>query len=184
MATVVEGYPKAHFSIATTLRCRGGRYSFPWIAPLYPWSLPFGWTGSSCQSYICKVFENFESHNIVFSPPCGPIRAYQTGSSHPQIHTCNRLLQILPPVGSVDFICFGCIAPIQWHLFNHNLYKVFFTSLAPKSYHQSTRITELGVVSFCFNQFTEGNFYPIFFGKSCLHLSHTYTKKEEKRKEK
>ena len=36
LATVVEGDPKAPFSIATTPRCRGGCYSFPWIAPLYP----------------------------------------------------------------------------------------------------------------------------------------------------
>ena len=35
LATVVEGYQKAPFSIATTPSCRGGRYSFPWIAPLY-----------------------------------------------------------------------------------------------------------------------------------------------------
>ena len=33
-ATLVEGYPKAPFSIATTPRCRGGRHSVPWIAPL------------------------------------------------------------------------------------------------------------------------------------------------------
>ena len=32
---------KVPFSIATTLRCRGGRYSFPWIAPLYPWYVPY-----------------------------------------------------------------------------------------------------------------------------------------------
>ena len=36
LATVVEGDQKSPFSIATTPRCRGGRYSFPWIAPLYP----------------------------------------------------------------------------------------------------------------------------------------------------
>ena len=36
LATIVEGDPKAPFSIATTPKCRGGRYSFPWIAPLYP----------------------------------------------------------------------------------------------------------------------------------------------------
>ena len=29
LATIVEGDPKAFFSIATTPRCRGGRYSFP-----------------------------------------------------------------------------------------------------------------------------------------------------------
>ena len=34
--TIVKGDPKAPFSIATIPVCRGGRYSFPWIAPLYP----------------------------------------------------------------------------------------------------------------------------------------------------
>ena len=36
LVTLVEGDPKAPFSIATTPRCRGGRYSFPWIASLQP----------------------------------------------------------------------------------------------------------------------------------------------------
>ena len=39
LATVIEGDQKAPFSIATTPRCRGRHYSFPWIAPLYP--LPY-----------------------------------------------------------------------------------------------------------------------------------------------
>ena len=38
---LVKGDPKAPFSIATTPRCRGEHYSIPWIAPLYPWSLPY-----------------------------------------------------------------------------------------------------------------------------------------------
>ena len=36
LATLVEGEPKAPFSKATTPRCRGGRYSIPWIPPLHP----------------------------------------------------------------------------------------------------------------------------------------------------
>ena len=36
MATVIEGYLKGPFSIATTLRCLEGRYSFPWTVLLYP----------------------------------------------------------------------------------------------------------------------------------------------------
>ena len=36
LGTVAVGDLKVHFSIATTLRCREERYSFPWIAPLYP----------------------------------------------------------------------------------------------------------------------------------------------------
>ena len=36
LVTVVEDDPKAPFSIAITPRYRGGRYSFSWIAPLYP----------------------------------------------------------------------------------------------------------------------------------------------------
>ena len=36
LATVVDGDPMVPFSLATTLRCREGRFSFPWITPLYP----------------------------------------------------------------------------------------------------------------------------------------------------
>ena len=36
LVTVVEGDPKAPFSIATTPKCKRGHYSFLWIAPLYP----------------------------------------------------------------------------------------------------------------------------------------------------
>ena len=38
LANIVEGDPKALFSITTTLRCRGGRNFFPWIAHLYPYN--------------------------------------------------------------------------------------------------------------------------------------------------
>ena len=41
LVTSVKGDPKAPFSIATTLWCTGGRYSIPWIAPLYPRSLRY-----------------------------------------------------------------------------------------------------------------------------------------------
>ena len=41
LATIVKGDQKAPFSIATTLSCRGGHYSFPWIAPLYPQYVPY-----------------------------------------------------------------------------------------------------------------------------------------------
>ena len=33
---LVEGDQKAPFSIATTPSCRRGRYSFSWVAPVYP----------------------------------------------------------------------------------------------------------------------------------------------------
>ena len=41
LATLVEGDPKALFSIATTPMDWGGRFSIPWIAPFYPWYLPY-----------------------------------------------------------------------------------------------------------------------------------------------
>ena len=41
LETVVEGGLKAAFSIATTPRCRERRYSFSWIAPPYPWYVPY-----------------------------------------------------------------------------------------------------------------------------------------------
>ena len=36
LATVVQGDPKAPFSIATTPTYWGEHYSFPWITLLYP----------------------------------------------------------------------------------------------------------------------------------------------------
>ena len=40
LPALIEGDPKALFSIATTPKCREGCYSFPWIAPLHLWSVP------------------------------------------------------------------------------------------------------------------------------------------------
>ena len=45
LATIVEGDPKAPFSIATTTWCRGRHYFILWIAPLYPCSLPYNAEG-------------------------------------------------------------------------------------------------------------------------------------------
>ena len=58
MATLVEGDLKAPFSIATTPRCRGGRYSIPWIAPLHPWSLPYSAKQGSIKSFESLVWLN------------------------------------------------------------------------------------------------------------------------------
>ena len=41
LATLVEGDPKAPFSIASTPRYREGHNLFPGIAPIYPWSIPY-----------------------------------------------------------------------------------------------------------------------------------------------
>ena len=53
---IVEDDPKDHFSIAGTLKCWGGRYSFPWIAPLYPWSLQCWVLSKAASSTIFLVF--------------------------------------------------------------------------------------------------------------------------------
>ena len=36
LATVVKGYPKTPFCVATTPMCRRERYTISWIARLYP----------------------------------------------------------------------------------------------------------------------------------------------------
>ena len=51
LATLVKHDLKAPFSIATTLRCRGEHNSFPWIAPLYPWSLLY-----NTECYASTIF--------------------------------------------------------------------------------------------------------------------------------
>ena len=39
LTTIVKGDPKAPFF--DSYYTKGGRYSFPWIAPIYPWSVPY-----------------------------------------------------------------------------------------------------------------------------------------------
>ena len=41
LPTVIKGDAKAPFSIGSTPKYRGGRNSFSWIAPLYPWYIPY-----------------------------------------------------------------------------------------------------------------------------------------------
>ena len=55
LATIVEGDQKALFSIAATLRCRGGCYSFPWIPPLYPWYIPY--IAEYCKEVSSTIFK-------------------------------------------------------------------------------------------------------------------------------
>ena len=55
-ASKVGGDPKVPFSISTTPRCRGGSYSISWIAPLYPWSVPYNVLNTTASSTIFKVF--------------------------------------------------------------------------------------------------------------------------------
>ena len=54
----VEGNQKASFSIATTPRCTGRCYSFPWISPLYPWYVPYiaELLSKEISSTILKIF--------------------------------------------------------------------------------------------------------------------------------
>ena len=63
LATLVEGDPKAPFSIATTPSYRGGRYSIPRIAPLNLWS------SSYCDECLARrhqvpIFESFVSLDL------------------------------------------------------------------------------------------------------------------------
>ena len=53
LVTLIDGGPKAPFSIATTLRCRGGHYTFSWIASLYSWSLPVPYI---LETYSLAIF--------------------------------------------------------------------------------------------------------------------------------
>ena len=63
LATLVEGDPKAPFSIATTPRWRGGRYSIPWMA---------------VSSIIFKVFGLTQPEIEAWSP--GPLDKHSTVS--------------------------------------------------------------------------------------------------------
>ena len=73
MATLVEGDLKAPFSIATIPRCREGRFSTPWIAPLYPWSLPGRLYGSNLDNakvvFACIIVGSW----VVSDGGCGDV---------------------------------------------------------------------------------------------------------------
>ena len=43
---------KSAFLTASTPRCKGWCYSFPWIAPLYPWSVPYNAEASSTIFWV------------------------------------------------------------------------------------------------------------------------------------
>ena len=87
LATVVKGDPKAPFLISTTPLCKGGLYSIPRIAALYPWSfeslvwldlglkpglLDHWWTLYSIDQWLGLKFSNtwqkilFDSIHLVY----------------------------------------------------------------------------------------------------------------------
>ena len=69
-ATLVEGDPKAPFSIATTLRCRVGCYSIPMsstMAPLYPWSSPYN-AESKARWHQVPFFESLVWLDLGLNP--------------------------------------------------------------------------------------------------------------------
>ena len=65
--TVVEGDPKAPFSIATTPRCRGGCYSFPWASSTL--FKVFGMTRPGIEPRPPGPFTN----TLTIMPMSGPI---------------------------------------------------------------------------------------------------------------
>ena len=67
LATLVEGNPKVPFSIATTPRFRGGCYSIPWIAPLYPWFLPYS-TECLARQHQVPFFESLVWLDLGLNP--------------------------------------------------------------------------------------------------------------------
>ena len=67
LLTVVEGDPKAPFSIATTARFRWRRYSFSRIPPLYPWYVPYN---AECwaRRYQVPFFKFLVWRDLVLNP--------------------------------------------------------------------------------------------------------------------
>ena len=63
LATIVEGDPKVTFSIASTLRCRGGRHSIHWIAPLDTYLIMLSVKQGSIKYHFLNLFE--PDHQIV-----------------------------------------------------------------------------------------------------------------------
>ena len=89
LATVVEDDQKAPLSITTTPRCRGRRYSFPLIAPLYPWYVPHDAVLSKeVSSTIFKVFGLTQPGIEPRSP--GPLASTLPTRPNSWIHTFSK----------------------------------------------------------------------------------------------
>ena len=69
--TVIEGDLKAPFSRAITLRYMGGRYTFPWIAQLYPYVPYNAVLSKEASSTISWVFGSTRPGMELWSP--GPL---------------------------------------------------------------------------------------------------------------
>ena len=82
LATLVKGDLKVPFSIATTLRCREGHHSFPWIAPLYLLYVPYN---AECYAiYHVPFFESLVWLDLRLNP--GLLGHWQTLNQIGQIH--------------------------------------------------------------------------------------------------
>ena len=100
LATIVEGDPKAPFSLATKAKCRGERYSFPWIDLLYPWSLP-------C---LCWVLSKVVSSTSVWVfgmtrpgiEPRSPV--FTSSSSIIQLITSYNIYNVLPDQQEIIYV--------------------------------------------------------------------------------
>ena len=102
LATAVEGNLKTPFSIATSLRCRGGHYSFPQIAPLNldPYLVMLSVKQGDIK-YLFFFFESLVWFNLELNS--GHLnhwqRLYSLGQWSGQIYVCvftNRLNMGLP----------------------------------------------------------------------------------------
>ena len=72
LAIVVEGDRKALFSIATTPRCRGGRYSFPWITPwLMPSERLFVWKWTWYRDWSSNSLTTMSQSSTLATTPWG-----------------------------------------------------------------------------------------------------------------
>ena len=87
LVTLVEGDLKASLSIATSLRCRGGRYSIPRIVPLYSWSL-------TCNAEYKLRRHKYHFLSLWYDPTLDWTAVSRTIGEH-SIHMANGLVSFI-----------------------------------------------------------------------------------------
>ena len=90
LSTLVEGDPRAPFSIATTLMCRGWCYFFPWIAPLYPWCVPYI---AECYATYQVYLKSLVWHDLGLNPDLPD--HWRTLYPQGQWNHCNREVKVI-----------------------------------------------------------------------------------------
>ena len=157
-STVVEGDPKAPFSIVTTPRFRRGRYTFPWITPLTldPYLIMLNVKEGSIKYQFSSLWYDSTWNWTPISWTIGEhSNHYANDNSNLKIHVLNQTISLyivaacpypyfkcvviwtLLKVKDTEYLLFKVLIFIRiWRTFYLVFFFVYFLAILNKSWRQ------------------------------------------------